>query len=175
MLTATNPRIETKADTQTNNGTQAQDCVQQSLQYLEQYKRGSFIRLYDSTSSGAAIGGNFIPSNPGDFILLLKSRGILIEVKSSIVHKHLQDCTLRNTFRECQILGSRLWTRADGISLGIFMALPSKVIEVWDMPLVVNAWKAPPRQRKLVGEPLYVGVWSIPTLALALLSIAEKY
>jgi hypothetical protein len=143
--------------TKPNNGKWAENHVQSALDYMERKHNTTFIRLYDSTSAGYSSGGSLLPGQPGDFVVQAMTVGCLLEVKSSETHLTLQDTTIRNVFRDSQILGARLWARAGAKALCVFINLPSKYMQLWDMANVVQAYYAPPRQRKLQGRPIREG------------------
>jgi len=124
---------------------------------MERKHKATFIRLYDSTSAGYGSGGSLIPPQPGDFIVHAMTVGCLLEVKSSQVHHTLPEVAIKSAFRDSQILGARLWARAGAKALCVFIHLPTKYIQLWDMASVVEAYYAPPRKRKLQGKPLREG------------------
>lgn len=123
--------------------------VRAALEALEERERLSWVRLYDSKSSGVASGGNFIPAQPCDFIACLNGRPSIIEVKSSYKHSSLSSETLRSIYQEEQIAGARLWNRAKANTLSVFVALPTRTVEIWDTMDIVRAYLSPPRKRKL--------------------------
>lgn len=144
-----------------NDGKSAEEIVRKALLLMQEKRRATFVRLYDTTSAG-----NFLPGQPGDFILHVEGVGCLLEVKSSSKHPSLNSVTLRDTFSIEQIKGARLWLRAGAVSLCLFHRVGTKTVEVWGMQDVVGAYLSPPRQRKLKGDPLAV----LPTEALGLVT-----
>lgn len=139
-----------------NDGTAAQDKIQAALKIMESRSMSTFIRLYDSKSAGFGSGGNIIPENPSDFIVSYRGRTAIIEVKSSVTHRSLKDCTLRSLFRSCQMLGAYLWTRAGNQSWTAFYSVESGYFEFWPTMKVREYYLAEPRHRKLQGEPAAV-------------------
>lgn len=135
-----------------NDGKGAEGLIQDALILFERKHRATFVRLYDSTSAGATTGGNFLPSQPADFIVTYQGKASLLEVKSSIIHKSLRETVLRNVFSEDQIKGARLWMRAGNLATAAFYSHKSKAFEWWDMRDIVAAYLAPPRCRKLAAD-----------------------
>lgn len=138
-----------------NDGKACQDIVQEALKSLESSVPSTWVRLYDSHSAGFGRGGNIIPPQPGDFIMLLKGTSVLIEAKSSEVHQSLLECCIKNTFSSEQILGARLHKRAGGKAICVFLSLKTKGLEIWDMSQVIEAFLAKSREGQLKGEPLF--------------------
>lgn len=135
-----------------NDGKGAERLVQDGLTLFERKHRATFVRLYDSTSAGATTGGNFLPSQPADFIVTYNGKTSLLEVKSSVVHNSLAETVLRNVFSEDQIKGARLWVRAGNLATAAFYSHKGKAFEWWDMQHIVKAYLSPPRQRKLTAD-----------------------
>lgn len=72
-----------------------------------------------------------LPVQPGDFMLTTPSDTMLIEVKTSEVHKSLKSCAA--SIIESQQVGSHLlWHRAGRNSLFLFYSGPTSEMEVWD-------------------------------------------
>jgi len=63
-------------------------------------------RFYDTRSAG-----DYLPSQPGDFMLLLGGVVILLELKSSEEHNSLRSC-FSSAVPSTQIAHHRLWHRA---------------------------------------------------------------
>lgn len=137
-----------------NDGKEAEGHIQDALKTLERTKKATWVRLYDSKSAGFGSGGNIIPPQPADFIYVTDRGSSLLEVKSSENHLSMKTLPIREYFKECQILGARLWKRANKAALCAYYSLESKQFEIWDMSQVVQAYLAPPRKRQLQGEPI---------------------
>ena len=134
---------------QINDGKESEGIVRDALLMMQEKKRSVFVRLYDTTSAG-----NFLPGQPGDFIVHAGGRGCLLEVKSSVKHASLLDTTVRSVFSLEQVKGARLWSRSGAATLCVFHHVGKNFVEIWSMKNVVEAYLSPPRQRKLKGEPL---------------------
>ena len=107
---------------------------------LRTHFRASFLRLYDSRSAGAGKGGNFIPAQPADHVLMRKGVCWLIETKSSNKKDSLADCSLRSYISEEQIAGARLWIRSGGRSIFPFLSLSTNIFEIWEGLDVIKAY-----------------------------------
>jgi len=134
---------------QINDGKVSEKVVRDALLMMQEKKRAVFVRLYDTTSAG-----NYLPGQPGDFIVHAGGRGCLLEVKSSFKYGSLLDTTMRSVFSEEQIKGARLWARSGAVTLCVFHHVGKNFVEIWEMKNVVEAYLSPPRQRKLKGETL---------------------
>lgn len=137
-----------------NDGKKAEGYVQDALKLLESKSRATYVRLYDSKSAGFGKGGNLIPPQPADFIVVMLGFPFLLEVKSSDKHDSLADTTLRSVFSAEQMLGVRLWKRALGGALCAFYAIRTGKFELWDGDDIRSAYNQPPRQRALQAQPL---------------------
>ena len=156
-----------------NDGKCAEGLIQSGLILFERSHRATFVRLYDSTSAGATTGGNYLPSQPADFIVAYNGKTSLLEVKSSIIHKSLRETTIRNVFSEDQIKGARLWIRAGNLATAAFYSHKSGSFEWWDMQDIAGAFLAPPRCRKLAVAPLIVSGNAEASVVAALLAILK--
>jgi hypothetical protein len=141
-----------------NDGKSAEDLVRAALETMEAKSRATFIRLYDSRSAGFGSGGNTIPPQPADFVVVLDGVTFLLEVKSSVTHHSLANTTLRNVFSAEQMLGVKLWTRAGAQSMVAFYSESDSRFELWEGLPIREAYLQPPRKRKLTAEPLASGV-----------------
>lgn len=137
-----------KQKNSTNDGKEAEGHFRDTLLTMRQHYRTTFIRLYDTTSTGAKA---YIPEAPGDFIFLRNSISVLVEVKSSEKHLSLKDITLRGFIRENQFMGARMWSIAGGFSIFVFYSLESKMFEVWAGKAVVEAML---NKHRLKCEPI---------------------
>ena len=140
-----------------NDGKSAEHLVQDALKLLEKKHKATWVRLYDSTSAGYGKGGSLIPQQPGDFIFTMEGKFALLEVKSSNRYACLAEGTMQSIFSENQILGARLWRRSGARAFCLYHYTTTGRSELWDMAWVIDAFLAPPRQRKLKGVPLFTG------------------
>jgi hypothetical protein len=137
-----------------NDGKAAEKYIKAALELLERTTKATYARFYDSTSAGLGKGGNYIPPSPADFVVIVKGRPWLLEVKSSEKHETLPECTLRSVFSEHQIMSARVWLRANSDAVCAFYSLKTKQFSFWKMSDISKAYLSPPRQRKLEGLPL---------------------
>lgn len=139
-----------------NDGSEAQARVQAALVLMERKYPTSWVRLYDSKSAGLGQGGNVIPPQPADYIVVTDKQACLLEIKSSNTYKSLAATTLRSMFKENQIMGARMWRRAGRGAYCVFYSLQTKQFELWHMRDIVEAYLAPARNRKLKVPPVKV-------------------
>lgn len=85
-----------------------------------------YHRFIDSKAAG-----NLVADQPADFMLKTKKGAFLIEVKASRRHKSLIG-GLSSLMRKEQAVHLRMWDRADGDSLVIFINVPSGHVEIWE-------------------------------------------
>lgn len=137
-----------------NDGKVAEGLIQSALMKLEQTRKATWVRLYDSTSAGVGSGGNFIPPQPADFIVVTDKAVFILEVKSSQESASLLEKNVHGFFKQSQILGAKLWKRAGRTSYCAFYCLGTERFEFWDMGWIIDAYTAPPRKRKLKGVPI---------------------
>lgn len=154
-----------------NDGSEAQNHIQEALKLLERSHKATWLRLYDSKSAGLGKGGNYIPEQPADYTYLVKGLSVLLEVKSSDVHCSLSDCTLRSVFSEHQIMGARLWLRAGGVAVCAFYSLQDKTFEFWYMEHVIKAYLSETRHRKLKAVPFALSGNNTETIMKNLLKV----
>ena len=137
-----------------NDGSYAQDLAQQAFVLLESSSRFSWLRLHDSKSAGIGAGGNFIPEQYADYTVINRGHSALVEVKSSVTYRALDKCPVRSYFKDIQILGARMWKRAGGSAYCLFYSEPSKMVELWDMQPIIDAYLSEPRHRAIRGNRL---------------------
>lgn len=104
---------------------QVQDC----LTDLQRTVRMRFIRLYDTRSAQ----GGILPEQDGDFLVMCKGVGWLIEAKSSLKFESLGQSrsSLTELVPEHQAAAQRLWVRSGGCGLVVFHHLDGGYVELW--------------------------------------------
>lgn len=109
-------------------GKDFENKVQRALEDRQRTLPVVCLRLYDTRSAG-----NYLPSQPGDFVLCNDGQSILIEVKSSEKHDSLADrrAPLTSLFDEEQVAKMRLWYRAGAKVLVIFQSQETGIMEIW--------------------------------------------
>ena len=129
-----------KEKTPQQKGHEFQDLVQKNLLDHMRKAKSYTMRLYDTKSAG-----NFLPSQPGDFISIYQGLPILVEAKSSSKVSSLSQsrAALTSLFDNEQLAKGRLWVRAGGSASVIFQCQESRMIEVWDMGYLRDCFNTP--------------------------------
>ena len=88
----------------------------------------AYLRLYDTRSAG-----NFLPSQPGDFVAVLEGKATLIECKASEKHDTMvgNRTLLTKNFSDGQVAYMRVWHRAGANTIVLFLSANFDIIEVW--------------------------------------------
>ena len=106
-----------------------QDLEKEIEAFLKERQRRSnlfFHRFYDTRSAG-----NYLPSQPADFLAIHNGKTFFIEAKFSEVHDSLR-ATFANAVRAEQTASARLVKRAGGKYVFLFYSKNSQQFEVWD-------------------------------------------
>lgn len=122
----------------TNNGKSFENKVRDALTELRRTGTYHFIRLYDTTSASQQEQVNYLPEQPGDFVLTFPGAACLIEAKSSEVHSSLRSCVSSHVSTG-QAANHRLWQRSGNPSVFLFYDMQSKQVECWDGMVVAVA------------------------------------
>lgn len=126
--------------------------VQDELQSYQARHPTVTLRLYDTRSAG-----NYIPSQPGDFISVYFGNVNLLEVKSSLSHCTLEGkrAPLTELFDAEQVAKMRLWHRAGANVWVIFKDQNSDHIEVWSGNYIAHCFITP----RLCADRKHVDAW----------------
>lgn len=118
-------------------GKEFEGKLQVEMSARMQKSRAYCHRLYDTKSAG-----NYLPSQPGDFIYLVRGTAMLLEIKSSAKYPTLagKRTPVTDLFDNEQIAKMRLWARAGGATVVVFMDQATNTIEVWDGKDVVQVY-----------------------------------
>lgn len=100
--------------------------TQENLKHMREFRRLTFLRLYDTKSAGA-----YLPRQPGDFIVSSPNDVYLVECKASKTHDSLVSCAGSNISKE-QAVEHFMWHRAGHRSLFLFLSTKTGDIEMWD-------------------------------------------
>ena len=120
-----------------NDGKIAEAIVRTALIKLRDQWSGAFVRLYDTTSTGAKA---ILPETPCDFIFARNGITVLLEVKSSDKHQSLTQCQLTAYISGSQFLASEVWGKRAGVpGYFLFYSLVSKAFELWNSQTVTAA------------------------------------
>ncbi len=84
------------------------------------------IRLYDTHTAG-----NYMPATDGDYVIMSKGTGFLVEVKCSAKHSSLKSC-LSSHLSKGQAQAQRLYARAGGVPVVVFASVSENVVEIWE-------------------------------------------
>lgn len=108
-------------------------------QFVEGYRNAfpiEIVRLYDTHSAGS-----FLPAQGGDFILIRNGHGVLLDTKYSGKNQSLVTC-LKSAWSDSQASRMRLWSRAGGTSIVLFLG-SGGMVEVWDASKLFEAYYTP--------------------------------
>ena len=120
-----------------NDGKIAEKLVRTALTKLRDFHSGAFVRLYDTTSTGARA---ILPETPCDFIFARNGITCLLEVKSSDKHESLTQVQLSAYISSSQFLAANVWGKRAGIpGYFLFYSLVAKEFELWESSTVVCA------------------------------------
>jgi hypothetical protein len=108
-------------------GSAFQQDVEKLLRAMEPANRMRWFRFYDTKSAGS-----YLPSQPGDHLVLWQGRTFLIEEKLSTVHRSLASTgALRDLMGNEQAAHQILWERSGAKGLVIFKDHANSFVELW--------------------------------------------
>lgn len=117
-------------------GAEFEGQVQDRLDKLKNMSLLSYVRLYDTKSTGRK--GHTLPRQPGDFIVAA-GRAHLLEVKASEKYETFTQC-YRNMVEPHQAAAARLWRKSGNLSWFLFWSLPAQRLELWSGKQVGEAF-----------------------------------
>lgn len=134
-------------------GLEFQDHVQRLLTSFENRYPTTTQRLYDTRSAG-----NYLPSQPGDFITLWKPTTFLIEAKATTKYRSFSEnrAVLTSLVDIEQAAKMWMWDRAGAITLYVVKFSETSVVEFWDGADVYEALSEP-RRRLQEKDRLWAG------------------
>lgn len=106
-----------------NDGTYAQDELQKVLKTFCEYNTAMFHRFPDTKSAG----GHFLQNQPGDYMLNVPGKSILIECKSSTVETKVHVLAHKGKVGKNQIAQHRKWLRSGHPSLYLYYNFKRKL------------------------------------------------
>lgn len=109
-----------------------EDQLKDHFTFLQATERFYWHRFPDTKSCG-----NFVADQPADFLVCSAGSGMLLEAKASAKHDSLRSC-LSNNVSGTQALHHRLWARAGGSSMFVFLGVSTDTVEIWDGAYVAN-------------------------------------
>jgi len=107
-----------------NDGKLLETAMQKALTDYCQTHPVLFHRFYDTHAAR-----NWLPAQPGDFLLVVQGRAILIECKSTITGAHLNKLARGNA---AQIGKHKLWLRAGGLSRYVYLNIQTNELILVD-------------------------------------------
>lgn len=145
------PEGEVMSKSAQQRGKDFEEDTRQALEYAVRKTKTAYIRLYDTHSAGS-----FLPAQPCDFMACHDGTTILIECKASEKHSSLADNrrVLTSNLSDNQMAHARLWTRAGGRYLILFLSVEQGKVEVWDGNRVADTYFTP-RARLDINDCLY--------------------
>lgn len=145
-----------------NDGSELQDDLANALKrYCETH--GAYWHRFPDTKSAR---GNFLKSQPGDFMFLVGGTSALIECKSSAVKAKLVTLAWHGDVGKRQLGKHRLWLRSGNPSLYLYGDLISKTYE-WH-------WGSNVIQK--VNDPILHGpLKDLPDSIAAIAALATQY
>lgn len=121
-------------------------------------------RFYDTRSAG-----DFLPSQPGDFLVIYRGVPILLELKSSDKHASLRAC-FSNNVSSGQLAQHRIWSRAEVATWFLFQGRDADFpYELWPGYHLVHTSTVP---RARLDIRLKRSFWSLSDMLEAVLEVA---
>lgn len=123
-----------------NDGKHLEGKLSETLKLFSSKQRGFNHRFPDTRSARSGM----LPSQPGDYMLLVPGKAILIEAKSTTTSTGILTLAHKN---KVQIANHKKWHRAMHGSLYLWMDLKNDIIEYHDGRNIVEK----------VDKPLFIG------------------
>lgn len=146
-----------------------ESTVREVLVELQEFHRAAFHRFYDTKSTQ----GGILPSQPGDYMLIMKGYPLLIECKHSEVEKTLSRKYISSSVDGKQCARMRVWIRAGGSGIFLFKSDLSDTMEIWPGGHIIEV-QTTPRMQPDPFKSLYQFPSSKKMLKEALISIVEN-
>ncbi len=108
-----------------------EDKTRDKLKEIQETKPSAFHRFTDSKAAKT-----IVAAQPGDHMLLIPNKAVLIEEKASTKHESFRSCL--TMIENKQIAFHRIWHRAGHPSLVLFYSDLTDKIEIWDGTLVAK-------------------------------------
>lgn len=136
---------------------------------LQEYHRAAFHRFYDTKSTQ----GGMLPSQPGDFLLIMGGYPLLIECKHSEVERTLSRKYISSSVDGDQCGRMRVWRRGGAGAIFLFKSDLSDTVEIWPASHIIEV-KNTPRMQPDPFKSLYQFPSSKKMLKDALITIVEN-
>ncbi len=114
-------------------------------------KRGRMFYKFPDTRSSRGL----IPAQPGEFMILIGGKAILIECKASAKHKTFRSC-MSGMVRDSQYGWHKRWQLSGNPSVFLFYSEVVNAIEVWDGETILLARK----NKKPLAKEDYLEIYS---------------
>lgn len=157
------------AKTAHEKGYDWESTVREVLVDLQEFNRASFHRFYDTKSTM----GGVLPSQPGDFLLIMKGYPLLIECKHSEVETTFSRKYISSSVSKEQCARMRVWIRSGAGGIFLFKSDLSDTMEIWPGGHIIEVKNTP----RLLPDPfksLYQFPSSKKMLKKALITIVEN-
>ena len=135
-----------------NDGKAEEEFCREVFVTLQEKRKFSFHRLYDTHSAG---GTSIIPPQISDFLATFEGMSLAIEVKSSSKHSSMIGVP-RSYVRSTQVAKMRLHCRSHGLGIFIFVKAKTKEFEIYDAKDII-AWYRAGNKRQKLGSPIAAG------------------
>lgn len=119
-----------------------EDFTQGALKVVQEFHRGSFLRLYDTKSTVSGI----LPAQPADFIMWRAGKTLMIECKNSVEEWSMTRKYISHGVKKAQAAKMGIHIRAGVTGLYLFNSELSGHIEVWGGGHIVEVFFTPRMQ-----------------------------
>lgn len=134
----------------TDVGKWLEDKTKEALDQIQANSMAMYYRFPDTKAAR-----NPLPTQPGDHLLMIEGKPILIEEKCSEKHDSFRS-GMSSLWKKKQAAYHRKWHRAGGTSWIIFCNYYSELVEIWDAQHLVHLRAMGKRIPKTL-QPLAVG------------------
>jgi hypothetical protein len=117
-----------------NDGSTLENATWKALASIQENDGGFAYRFADSKAAG-----NLIGAAPGDYLLVLNGRAVLIECKSTVSGTTLRSLIKGSQVGKRQLAKHRLWLRGGGVSLYLHYDLAGGVLSAYEGEVVVDS------------------------------------
>lgn len=107
-----------------------EDKVRDALVAIQEKVPSMFHRFVDSKAAR-----NTVAAQPGDHMMLIESKAVLIEEKASTKHKSMRSCM--TMLKNGQVAFHRKWHRSGNPSIVAFYSQVNDSVELWNGKLVI--------------------------------------
>lgn len=141
-----------------------EDKVRDALASIQKYEPSMFHRFTDSKAAR-----NTVAAQPGDHMLLISGRAVLIEEKASTKHTSMRSCL--TMLKDKQVAFHRKWHRSGNPSIVAFYSKVNDGIELWNGKLIAYHRVA---GQRLSASDKPLAVCTLKTLEKTLLEVCRS-